>query len=312
MKFRELFYMHKSDRQVILVLLALAAVALCAFWGIEEYGNNGNANEGSGESEKTGSEGYTSQLSDSSHQPSGSSTASPQLSSFDPNTADSAQLLRLGLSEWQVANIYKYRSRGGVYSTKEDFAQLYGLTKKQYEELAPYIHIAPEYRPASEFYQRKRPTNHYDDSSPADTVHRPHHYQEKINAGEHIDLNSLDTAEYKKVPGVGSYYARRIADYGRRLGGYVSVGQLNEISDLPDEVKPFFDVNPSPVAQLSINKLSLNELRHHPYINYYQAKAIVDYRRKHGRISDLRELHLLSEFPEEAIARLLPYISYDE
>ena len=39
---------------------------------------------------------------------------------FDPNTADSTQLLRLGLQPWQVRNIYKYRAAGGIYRTKED------------------------------------------------------------------------------------------------------------------------------------------------------------------------------------------------
>ena len=48
---------------------------------------------------------------------------------FDPNTADSTQLLRLGLQPWQVRNIYRYRARGGIYRTREDFARLYGLTR---------------------------------------------------------------------------------------------------------------------------------------------------------------------------------------
>ena len=64
---------------------------------------------------------------------------------FDPNTADSTQLLRLGLQPWQVRNIYKYRAKGGIYRQKEDFARLYGLTVKQYRELEPYIRISNDY-----------------------------------------------------------------------------------------------------------------------------------------------------------------------
>ena len=69
---------------------------------------------------------------------------------FDPNTADSTTLLRLGLQPWQVANIYRYRSHGGIYRRPEDFARLYGLTQKQYRELEPYIRISADYRPAVE------------------------------------------------------------------------------------------------------------------------------------------------------------------
>ena len=61
--------------------------------------------------------------------------AKPATFFFDPNTADSTALLRLGLSPWQVRNIYKYRARGGRYHRPEDFSKLYGLTKGDYERL---------------------------------------------------------------------------------------------------------------------------------------------------------------------------------
>jgi DNA uptake protein ComE-like DNA-binding protein len=70
--------------------------------------------------------------------------ATGELFYFDPNTADSTQLLRLGLRPWQVRNIYKYRAKGGRYRQKEDFAMLYGLTLEQYRRLEPYIRIKPE------------------------------------------------------------------------------------------------------------------------------------------------------------------------
>ena len=60
-----------------------------------------------------------------------------ELFPFDPNTADSTQLLKLGLQSWQVRSIYKFRAKGGIFREKTDFARLYGLTKKQYEVLAP-------------------------------------------------------------------------------------------------------------------------------------------------------------------------------
>ena len=55
------------------------------------------------------------------------------------------------------------------------------------------------------------------------------HYQVKIKAGEHVVLNTADTTVLKTVPGIGPYYARKVVEYGERLGGYVSVDQLDEI-----------------------------------------------------------------------------------
>ena len=148
-------------------------------------------------------------------------------------------------------------------------------------------------------------------SSAADNYRDTLFHTSKIREGETVGLNVLDTAMLQRVPGIGSYYARRIVAYGQRLGGYVSVEQLNEIDDLPADVKKYVRVTgEAHVRQLAINHLSLNELRRHPYINYYQARAIVDYRRQHGTITDLQQLSLLPDFSPEAIARLRPYVSY--
>lgn len=112
------------------------------------------------------------------------------------------------------------------------------------------------------------------------------------------------------MPGIGSYYARRIVQYRKRLGGFVSLQQLDEIDQFPAEAKAYFTISTEQVQRLKINDLTLDELKRHPYINYYQARAIVDYRRQHGRISDLSDLRLLRDFPEQAIERLRPYVVY--
>ena len=136
------------------------------------------------------------------------------------------------------------------------------------------------------------------------------HYQPKIRQGEHVVLNTADTTQLKMVPGIGPYFARKIVQYGQRLGGYVSVDQLDEIEDFPLDAKEYLTIEmPSPV-KLDINHLSLNELKKHPYINYFQARAITDYRRLHGPIRSLEELRLSKDFPPEAIERLLPYVAY--
>ena len=61
---------------------------------------------------------------------------------------------------------------------------------------------------------------------------------------------------------------------------------------------------------MNINRLTLQQLRRHPYVNFYMAKAITDYRRLHGDIKSLNELRLSKDFTDEAIHRLEPYIEY--
>ena len=174
---------------------------------------------------------------------------------FDPNRADSATFVRLGLAPWQVRNIYKYRARGGRYHRPEDFAKLYGLTKGDYDRLRPYIRIADEFRLVSDLYPHGMPKR---DSLAV----RPR--QEKLAAGMQVDLNAADTSMLKKVPGIGSYRARQIVNYRERLGGFVAVEQLAEVEGLPDTLRHWFTVAPAATQQLYVNRMSVNELRRHP------------------------------------------------
>ena len=312
MRLRELFYLNKSDRQVLLILLLLAAIVLCVlyFTGKRPIPNTSLSMEGSIYSQGIDSSASLSTplprrdgVRESLESLEGLDWPRHALFPFDPNTADSSALLRLGLSRWQVRNIYKYRRAGGIYRSKEDFARLYGLTVKQYRELEPYIRISQDYQPASTLFSKHKETN---DSLPVELK-----YPVKLREGETVDLNLSDTTALKSIPGIGSYRARRIVDYGHRLGGYVSVDQLDEIDDVPPETKAYTIVSQPHPRQLSINRLTLNELKRHPYINFYQAKAIVEYRRLHGPIGSLADLRLLPEFSPEAIARLEPYVSYE-
>ena len=236
---------------------------------------------------------------------------------FDPNTADSTQLLRLGLQPWQVRNIYRYRAKGGVYRKKEDFARLYGLTVKDYRRLEPYIRISPDYQPAASLFEghasghERKPAAVEPHSErkvrERDTVFR---YPVKIREWERVVLNTADTAMLRRVPGIGVYFANEIVRYGRWLGGYVHVDQLDEISQFPKESKKYFIIEHPNPRKLNVNKLSLQELRRHPYINYYQAKAITDYRRLHGKINNLQDLRFSPDFTEAEILRLAPYVEY--
>ena len=292
--------MNRNDRRIALAALIIGALALV---GIFLTGGTDDANQ-RGQSSHTSMSSHTSKTSQSGSYYAVAESPKAERFPFDPNTADSTQLLRLGLQPWQVRNIYKYRSKGGIYRKKEDFARLYGLTVKQYRELEPYIRISNDYQPASTLVGRKeRPEReHYQ----RDTVR----YPVKIQENEHVVLNMADTAQLKKVPGIGSYYAKEIVRHGQWLGGYVSVDQLDEIEDFPKEAKKFFVIQNANPKKLNVNKLSLAQLRRHPYINYYMAKAITDYRRLHGPLTSLDDLRFSNDFPPEVILRLKPYVEF--
>ncbi len=265
--------------------------------------------------------------------------------SFDPNTADSTTLLRLGLASWQVRAVYNYRAKHGRYHTPEDFQRLPGMTNELWERLHPYIRIDRRFQlvtPKPRSYERpsvsaastsKVPStkvnsqplekgNLKTDSLPynetlarseepvnsTDTI--PH--LEKYAPGTVIDLNTADTLMLMKIPGIASYRASKIVEYRQRLGGFRTKEQVMEACRMPDEVLDWFTVQPVPLERLEVNHLSLKRLMRHPYISFYQAQAIIEYRKKYGPLHSPQELQKLQDFTPEAIERVQDYLDFRE
>ena len=203
-------------------------------------------------------------------------TVPTALAPFEPNLADSIELLRLGLPSYVVNNVIKYRQKGGRFSTPESFARIYGLTEEKFKELKPYIYISKDFikKPEQRKFLQERPKwEHMMDSLP-----KPFKYPE----GTLVDVNAADTTELKKIPGIGSGIARRIVAYRNRLGGFYSLEQLNEVEFVSADLFKWFKLESDSIRKLPINRVGLDKLRAHPYINFYKAKVIVEYRRKRG------------------------------
>jgi len=68
--------------------------------------------------------------------------------------------------------------------------------------------------------------------------------------------------------------------------------------------------SPDSIRRINVNKASLYEMRIHPYLRYYRAKRIMDFRQLYGKIKSLRQLLPTDEFDENDIERLAPYVEY--
>lgn len=309
---KELHYLPKSDRRACLFILTITLLVISLLIFLSEIDTNSNPTTTKHkitQNDKTLSINRQTDISDNHKHKENLTDKKTETFYFDPNTADSTQLMRLGLHKWQVRNIYKYRAQGGVYQSKEDFAKVYGLTVKDYRRLAPYIRISKDYLPAStlvEVTQKQAST----------TVREQHKvttyntYSTKINKGEYVKINTSDTTILKKIPGIGSYYARQIIRYRNQLGGFTSKQQLLEIEGFPVNSLEYINIDAENIKKLNVNRMSMQQLRRHPYINYYQARAIADYRRLHGNIKNIKEICLLKVFTESDIKRLTPYLEY--
>ena len=227
------------------------------------------------------------------------------LHAFDPNRCDSFTLLQLGLKPWQIRVFMHYRQAGAVFRKKNDLERVYGLSEEDFRRIAPYAVFRD--LPSSNFS-----ADFYRSAFKKDSAHAfKHLYPEKLKVGETVDLNQADTILLKRIPGIGSYYARRIRQYGEQLGGYISIDQLKEIPDFPAQALAWFRISPQPVRKLSVNKTDFKGLVHHPYLSYEQVKAIFEHRRKYGKIMSIRQLSTEDAFSEGDLKRLEPYLSFE-
>ena len=221
------------------------------------------------------------------------------LAPFQPNLADSIEFLQLGLPSFIAHNIIRYRQAGGKFATAEAFSRIYGITEEQFHTLEPYIYI-------SESFQKKPDTLRYAKVEKRDTL-----AFYKYPEGTLVDLNRADTTELKKIPGIGIGIARAIVAYRDRLGGFYDVAQLQELKWVTSDIQRWFKVENCPIHRINANKASLDRLRAHPYINYYQARVIVEFRRKKDKLKSLSQLSLYEEFAEKDLERLSHYLTFD-
>lgn len=296
---KDFFYYTKSERRVILLLLAIALLLL-GIWAIMEYLRPVEVPVTLSESEEIDS--FLANLEEQekirkSHTP--KNEISVVLQPFDPNTADSVLLRQLGLPVYIVRNILKYRAKGGVFRSPESFSRIYGLKEEVYQKLKPYITIAPL---VSVSHVRTDTFRQLKDTIP---------YMPKYEEGTIVDLNKADTSILKRIPGIGSTLARMIVVYRQRLGGFYDVSQLQEVPHVGVELNKWFVVTPAGLHKIQVNSASLDKLRSHPYMDFYKAKAIMEYRRKRGKIKGLSQLSMFEEFTEKDLKRLSPYLTFE-
>lgn len=254
---------------------------------------------------------------------------------FDPNTADSATLLRLGLPPAMVRRIYRYRAQHGRFHTPEDFRRLYGMTYELWERLGPQIRIDRKYRyidnadmkgsepqpvPSSRRISETCVTDSTAGSVPEDSTASsptatPEHtssapHAEKYPPGTLVDINTADTAELKRIPGIASFRAGKIVAYREALGGFVDTEQAMEACELPDEVLAWFTISATVTRKVNVNKASVRQMMHHPYISFYMARDIVEYRRKNKRINSMDELVSDKVITSETAEKLAPYLEF--
>lgn len=215
---------------------------------------------------------------------------------FNPNTITQEEAMKLGFSKKLSTTLVNFRNKGGKFYKPEDLKKLYGLTSQLFEELESYVLIPNERK---EF---KR-----------DSVYPKRVYEKKTFTKELVDLNSADSLSIVYLKGIGPGFTKRIIKYRGMLGGFHSVNQLKEIYGMTDSLfltlSSQIKLDDKAITKIPINAIDFNSLRKHPYFNFQSAQAIINYRFKHGKLTEstIKELGI---FSDEKLRLIMPYLSY--
>lgn len=214
---------------------------------------------------------------------------------FNPNHTGADSLRRLGIPAYLARRIIHYREKGGRFRVKRDLLRIYGFDSLLYETLSPLIGL-PEKAVAQNYFG---------------TTVRPK--KEVL----HLDLNTADTAQLKRIYGIGAVLSQRIVKYREGLGGFVGNHQLYEVYGLDSAVvKRLLEV--SYIAdefqprKLNVNTIDERGLSVHPYLSGSVARAIVAYRFQHGEFRAADDLRNIPILKEAIIRKIEPYLIFRE
>lgn len=225
-------------------------------------------------------------------------STNPELFVFDPNTVSFDDAQKLGFSKKLSLTLVNFRNKGGKFFKPEDLKKLYGLSSKLYENLEPYILISSiksSYKRDSVFFNS------------------PRNYEKKNSIKSLVELNTADSLSIVYLKGIGPGFTKRILKYRAMLGGFHSINQLKEVYGMTDStfvlLSSQIKLDAYAIQKIPINTIDFNSLRRHPYFNFQSAQAIINFRLKHGKLSEV-DIKGLGVFSDEKLNLILPYLSY--
>ena len=253
-----------------------------------------------------------------------------QLFTFDPNTVEYHDLVRLGFSRGEALGIIKYRERGKVFEIAEDFAACYQVSEAMYRRLEPWIRIGEEFR-LKPFESRSADSRASLRGAGSDEAIRSAEAEllrtesprndgpgEVSFSGSErlpVDLNTADSAALIAVSGIGPGTVGRILEYRARLGGFADVEQLAEVSGVTEQnylriVEQIY-VDPAEIQKIDINFAPAKSLASHPYFRAAALRKLLKERQLKGGWRSITELETDNIFTAGELDRLGPYLIFN-
>ena len=216
----------------------------------------------------------------------------------NPEALTAADWQRLGLSPKQAASLLRYKDKYGLHSLSQ-MQQIRVLPSELLNQISDSLYFEPT---------QNAKTSVVDQEEKALQEKR----QEARGQFDKLDINSATEVMLVALPGIGAYTAAKIIAYRERLGGFLALDQLQEIQGIKPEilqkVLPYLVLEQG-VKRMSINEVSYETLKQHPYLTWNQANSIIKMRKQKGLFKEIKELKESVLIDDDTYKKLLPYVS---
>ena len=201
---------------------------------------------------------------------------------FEPFAIDTVgiEYLRLiGFSTRQAEALVEYRNRGkGIFSMNE-LRDCYAVSEEMADSLAHFVILS---------------------------VRNPY---EGL-----IEINSADSATFRKVRGIGEKTVVAVMEYRKLLGGFVRKEQIAELKCVTEEnflrISEQIYCDSCKISKIDINFAPAYEFEHHPYMSRRAAKLILETRESKGGWNSIEEMQSDDIFTEEQAKAIAPYLLF--
>lgn len=220
---------------------------------------------------------------------------------FNPNFISDYKGYKLGMSVQEIDRLLAFRKNNKFVNSAKEFQNVTKVSDSLLNAIAPYFKFP-------DWVNHKKDFKEYKDFSNTAFAKK-----EKI---VQTDINLASKEDLIKIFGIGEAISTRILNQKEKLGGFVSMEQLNDVWGLSPEViinlNAHFVVLKLPnLNKIDVNNASLKELSQFFYFKYDLAKQIVKCRSMGGNFENIEDLIKIKGFPVEKAKIIGLYLDFN-
>lgn len=224
----------------------------------------------------------------------------PKAYPFNPNFISDYKGYKLGMSVEEIDRLLAFRKNNKFVNSAKEFQNVTKVSDSLLNAIAPFFKFP-------DWVNHKKEFAAYKDFSNSTFA--------KKGKIVKIDINQATKEDLIKIYGIGEAISIRILTQKEKLGGFVSMEQLNDVWGLSPEVitnlNTHFAIAKLPnLNKIDINNASLKELSQFFYFKYDLARQIVKYRSMNGNFRNIEDLIKINGFPVEKANFIALYLDF--